>query len=124
MRRLDQHGRGEAGPVRVIVAAACGLVGLRDAHFLLQQGVDPAILLGQRTALRIAAVLNRDAQAVRFVEQQLANGEGFRRRVPGRCGIGGGVMLGFGGNGLGRDFPPADDHRFSVHRASFLERTT
>jgi hypothetical protein len=34
------------------------------------------------------------------------------------------MMLGFGGNRLGRDLAPADEDRFKVHRAIFRERTT
>ena len=75
-------------------------------------------------AFVIAPIVCGNAQPVRFIQQQLAHGQGFGGGVPGRCRIGGGMVLGFGGNRLCRDFPPADDDRLGDHRASFRERTT
>ena len=77
-----------------------------------------------RAAFVIAPIVCGNAQPVRFIQQQLAHGQGFGGGVPGRCRIGGGMVLGFGGNRLCRDFPPADDDWFGDHRASFRERTT
>jgi hypothetical protein len=124
MGRFHHRRGGKTLGMAIIIATAGCLVRVGNADFAHEQGVDQRILARQRLPLRIARIASVDPQPLGFSQQQLAHCQGLGRRRPRRLGAGCGMILRFSGNRREGDFMSADEHRFGVHAASFLDRTT